>query len=324
MRARNAQLEGTLLSLELLRRIPRQRKITAKELQAQLADSGFARDLRSIQRQLEILTGAFAIERDERSKPYGYRWTSESRGLSIPGLTPQESLLLSLAEGQLRHLLPGRLRKLMQPFFRQARTNLRRDDRDLEGQWQHKVCVVPTTQPLIPPKIDPEVFDTVSEALYENRRLALSYRNAAGKEHEAEVLPLGLAQQGERLYLVCQFWDYEDYRNLALHRIQRAQMLGATFTQPPDFDLSKYAAEGGFGFGTGERIRLMFCLDEEIAQHLLESRLSEDQEATQDPDGYWRFTATVYDSAMLDWWLRSFGDGVWDVQKIPIEASSWA
>ena len=42
--------ETVLLALELLRRIPRQRKVSAKELFEQLAETAVARDLRTIQR----------------------------------------------------------------------------------------------------------------------------------------------------------------------------------------------------------------------------------------------------------------------------------
>lgn len=55
-------------------------------------------DLRTIQRQLEMLCQHFDMEQDDRSKPYGYRWLSHSKGFSIPTLNEQESLLLMLAE----------------------------------------------------------------------------------------------------------------------------------------------------------------------------------------------------------------------------------
>ena len=59
--------ETVLLALELLRRIPRNRKVSTSELLAQLKDAGIERDLRTIQRQLEMLSEHFDIERDERS-----------------------------------------------------------------------------------------------------------------------------------------------------------------------------------------------------------------------------------------------------------------
>ena len=86
-----------MLALELLSRIPRGSKVTATRLHRQLADAGFARDKRSIERMLDALGRHFDIERDDRSRPYGYRWMSHARGLAMPRLSPQESLLLQLA-----------------------------------------------------------------------------------------------------------------------------------------------------------------------------------------------------------------------------------
>ena len=86
--------ESVLLAVELLRRIPRRGKVTARELQEQLSHAGIERSVRTIQRQLEMLSDHFHLERDDRSKPYGYRWPPEATALAVPGLTLQESLLL--------------------------------------------------------------------------------------------------------------------------------------------------------------------------------------------------------------------------------------
>lgn len=117
MNARTRNLDTVLLSLEILRRIPRGRKITAQELHEQLLYAGFPRDLRSIQRHLDTLSEHFDIERDDRSKPYGYCWLPHANGLSLTSLSPQESLLLRLAEEHLKHLLPAPLLKSLDGFF---------------------------------------------------------------------------------------------------------------------------------------------------------------------------------------------------------------
>ena len=124
MGKRRDTLETTVLALELLRRIPRAKKVTASELQEQLAAAGIERELRTIQRQLDTLSQHFDIERDSASKPFGYRWLPKAEGLSMPVLSEQESLLLRLAEEHLRHLLPPALMKSMAGFFEQARSNL--------------------------------------------------------------------------------------------------------------------------------------------------------------------------------------------------------
>ena len=308
--------ESVLLALELLRRIPRNGKVTADQLHRQLRGIGIDRDLRSIQRQLKALSAHFGIECDDRSKPHGYRWLPSADALALPHLSPQESLLLRLAEEHLRYQLPARLMKSMDGFFAQARRNLGEgDNAKLEREWPGKVRVVAISQPLLPPTVKPDVFETVSEALYANRWLHVEYLNAAKKHVEADVMPLGLAQQGPRLYLVCRFKGYDDDRALALHRIQSAAMSTLDFQRPKDFDLKRYDDEARFRFGNGERIRLSFTIDAEYGAHLLETPLAADQTVKKREDGNLRISATVVDSLLLTQWLRGFGDAVFNIRK---------
>jgi hypothetical protein len=69
-----------------------------------------------------------------------------------------------------------------------------------------------------------------------------------------------------------------------------------------------------------KRIKLTFCIDKDAGHHLLESPLSEDQQVKELDDAY-EITATVVDSAMLEWWLRGFGDSVSDVRRGRIRAN---
>ncbi len=328
MTQRPDTLDTALLMVELLRRIPRGRKVTTSELHSQLKSAGFERDLRTIQRQMEVLSQHFGIERDERSKPYGYRWLEHAPGLAVPHLSAQESLLLQLAHEHLKHLLPARLMQSMEGFFTQAQRNLADPANTgtdtlsphLEREWARKVRVVATSQPLLAPTIQPGVLEEVSEALYANRWLELDYHNAAGVRRQAKVMPLGLAQQGPRLYLVCRFEGYDNERSLALHRIHSAEASTLTFERPVEFDLEKYDADGRFGFGEGQRVQLSFEVEKEAGFHLLETPLSHDQTVVELPDGRLKVTATVVDSAMLEWWLRGFGEAATNVCKIPLNS----
>lgn len=319
MSKRPDTLETALLALELLRRIPRSRKVSAPELHRQLVEMGVERDVRTIQRQLDMLSKHFEIERDDRNKPFGYRWKERAKGMSVPSLSEQESLLLTLAEQHLRSLLPASLMKSMEPFFIQARTNLGpQANARREREWLSKVRVVSTTQPLLPPVVRAGVFEEVSNALYGNRWLSVEYSNAAGKRTVSEVMPLGLAQQGPRLYLVCRFRGFDNERSLAVHRIISAHASTQSFERPRSFDLRKYDDDGRFGFGEGRRIRLSFRISRAAGAHLLESPLSADQQVKELGDSY-QFSATVVDSAQLKWWLQGFGDEVSEVRRISIK-----
>ncbi|MDW1821582.1 WYL domain-containing protein [Vibrio sp. Vb1018] len=316
--ARRASTQETLaLAFELLKRIPKSRQVTASELHEQLYNVGIERDIRSIQRNLEMLCDHFDIIRDERTKPYGYSWKKESNGFSLPRLTPQESLLLSLSEDYLSNLLPANVVSSLNGFFQEAKYNLHPSgSHNKERDWLKKVRVVSETQPLLPPKIDSEVFKNVSEALYQDRLLHLKYHNAKQEQRSAMVMPLGLAQQGPRLYLVCRFDGYDNERSLALHRIQRASISTFTFDRPKDFKLSQYDADGRFGFGEGKKIQINFRIDKDAGYHLLETPLSKDQCITEREDCF-EITATVIDSLQLQMWLRGFGSRVSNIVKTP-------
>ena len=322
MAKRSDTIETVVLALELLRRIPRNRKISASELHEQLANAGVWRDLRTIQRQLEMLSEHFGIERDDRNKPYGYRWKDNAKGLALPMLSEQESLLLSLAEQQLRPLLPSSLMKSMEGFFVQAHSNLGPDAHaKREREWLSKIRVVSQTQPLLPPKIRPGVLEQVSNALYNNLYLNVNYKSAAGKATVADVMPLGLAQQGPRLYLVCRFQGYDNERSLALHRIVSAKASTLVFERPKNFDLQKYDDDGRFGFGEGKRIRLSFRITKNAGLQLLESPLSTDQQVKELAD-HFEISATVVDTAQLQWWLRGFGEQASNVRRRTIETKT--
>ena len=315
MPKRPDSLETLKLSLQLLRRIPKGRTITASELHKQLLDLGFDRDLRTIQRLLETLSESFDIERDDSSKPYRYCWKERAIGLSLPVLSPQESLLLTMAEQQLSSLLPAKLMKSMEGFFAQARSQLdQKGSTHREREWLDKVRVVSTSQPLLPPKLASGVFEQVSDALYNDHWLDVDYKNAAGKNTTSRVMPLGLAQQGPRLYLVCRFDGYENERCLALQRIQSARMSTLGFDRPRTFNLQQFDDDGRFGYGDGKRIQLKFRISKEAGFHLLESPLSADQQVIERTDAY-DVTATVVDSAMLNWWLRGFGDAISEIER---------
>jgi len=318
MPKRPDSLETLQIALELVRRIPKGRTITATELRQQLSDAGFERDMRTIQRQLETLSEYFDIDRNDSTKPYRYCWKERAKGLSLPSLSAQESLLLTLAEQQLHSLLPARLMKSMEGFFTQARQQLgAQDNTKHEREWLEKIRVVSTSQPLLPPKVDPDVFEQVSNALFANQWLTVEYKNAAGKQTESRVMPLGLAQQGPRMYLVCRFDGYDNERSLALHRILSARTSSFTFDRPKDFDLEQYDNDGRFAYGNGELVRLSFRIEKEAGLHLLESPLSTDQKVVEFEDSY-EISATVVDSAMLEWWLRGFGELLGSIIKTPI------
>ncbi|MDH2997876.1 WYL domain-containing protein [Pasteurellaceae bacterium LFhippo2] len=317
MANRPKDIEATLVLLDILRLIPKlPRKITANEIHEKLLDLGYARTLRSTQRNLQSLSEYFEIECDMRCKPYGYSWQERSKGLDIPILTEQQSLMLTLAEQQLKHLLPTNIMSSMKPFFEQAHRKVYGSMDRPEYEWLGKVRSMPTSLPLIPAKIKEDIFSTVSTALYQNHYLKIEYQNQSGKKHSADIMPLALVQQGPTIYLVVRYEGFDDNRILALHRIKKAELSTLTFKRPKDFSLKQYEEEGHLGFGSsGEKIRLTFSILRSAGFHLTETPISRDQMILEESEDHYRIQATVAENDMLEWWLRKFGDDIWDIER---------
>ena len=318
MAERKENMEGLVMTLELLKRIPASRWVTIKEVQEELQeqDARFVRSERNYQKMFRKLVHEGLIDQDDSSKPHRFKSNETSKRLTVRGLNAKEALLLTLAEQQLRPLLPAKLMKCMDSFFTEARSQLsEKASAHLEHEWLAKVRTISTTQPLLPPKVDPEVLQQVSDALFGNQWLDLNYKSANSKKTtNYKVMPLGLVQQGPRMYLACRFDGYDDNRSLALHRMLSAKASTLAFERPKDFDLRQVNENLSFGDQPTKMVRLSFTIDKANGLHMVECPLSKDQLVVELGDGY-EISATVEDTDVLDRWLAGFGDGVRSVNR---------
>lgn len=308
MAERKESMEGLVMTLELLKRIPASRWVTIKDVQAELQeqDARFVRSERNYQKMFRKLVNEGLIDEDASSKPHRFKSNETSKRLTVRNLNAKEALLLTLAEQQLRPLLPAKLMKSMDSFFVEARSQLsEKAPAQLEREWLAKVRTISITQPLLPPKVDADVFQQVSDALYNNQWLELTYRSANSKKaSNYKVMPLGLLQQGPRMYLACRFDGYDDNRSLALHRMLSAKASTLTFERPKDFALNQVDEDLSFSDGPPKMVRLNFSIDKVNGLHIVECPLSTNQQVVELDDRY-EIAATVADTDVLDRWLSS-------------------
>lgn len=305
--------ETLLRQWQTLRMIPRHpRKITAAELCTSLNGDGFTVGKRTVERDLQSLATIFPLVSDERSKPYGWGWQKDAPAFDLPGISNSEAITLLLAREHLRTLLPASTIAQLQPYFALAEQKLTAlEQHSGIAGWQHKVRVIPPTQPLLAPKIDDAVQATLHEALLHERQCNITYQKREATEPESyPVHALGLVQRGQVLYLVCTIKTYPHIRLLALHRILAAELLSEAISPPAGFDLDAYIASGALGWFPKETIHLKAIFNADVAAHLYETPLSEDQAMTELPDGRIQLTATMQETLQLRWWLQGFGDAV--------------
>lgn len=305
--------ETLLRQWQMLRHIPRYpHKITARDLKDKLDAEDFNVSKRTVERDLLDLSLAFPLALDDREKPYGWSWQKNAPAFDLPGLGNNEALTMMMVEQHLSTLLPATTMDVLAPYFKAARQHLTAIPKAQHVRsWLNKVRTVPPNQPLIAPRIKPDVQHVVSEALLADRQLQIQYRRRGDAQPvEYRIHPLALIQRGGLVYLYVRIFDYEDTKTLALHRIESATLLNESSHYPAGFNIDDEVTKGRFGFGDGSMIHLKAKFSQERGEHLFETPLSKDQTIDELADGTFLVSATVADTAQIRWWLLALGDGV--------------
>jgi len=294
----------------MLRLIPRHpRRIDTGRIRDELEQQGYAITLRSIQRDLNKLSTVLPLCSDQ-SKPQGWWWQADADLLEIPGLDPQAALVFKMAEQHLKQVLPASTLDSLRPWFRAANGVLDALP-DGVGGWMDKVRILPSGPPLIPPSIKPDVQSAIYLGLFENRRMALSYKPrgvAVAKDYE--INPMAVVQRGYLIYIVCTLWDYSNPMLLLMHRIESATVLDKEATCPKGFNVDDYIAEGELGYRLGPPIKLVADFEQQAAQVFHETPIAVDQQLLKAGDNSIRLIATVADTRELRAWLRGFGRSI--------------
>lgn len=297
--------------LDLLRLIPRgPRSMTTTEITERLTVLGHKVDVRTVQRDLATLELKFPLQCRAEGRTNHWYWDRRQPPLEIPKLTGSAAIALLLVRDYLSPLLPTAVFDELSPYFLNAQETLKGTKLQ---RWRERVRMIGRGTMLRAPDIEPAVRDAVYQALLEGRQLEADYRSAGSTElRKFTINPVALVAKDEVLYLVATLWDYEDPRQLALHRMTRPKLLDQPAKLPHVFDLQSYIEEDKeFAYPVSpEKIKLVALLDEWVATHVRERSLSGDQQLEPHDNERVLLRATVSDTNELRWWLLSFGDQV--------------
>lgn len=293
---------------EMLKLIPRApRKVSARQLRDKLESLGFPATARTVERDLNALSLRFPLEADA-GKPRGWAWNREANIEFAPRLSPQQGVALLLSQAHLRHFMPQSLLKEMAPVFAAAEQEV-----SASGwkDWHRRTAIIPASMPLLAPNLDVAVLDDVHAALALRRCLSGRYRSRGSTTaRELTIHPLGLIVRGSAQYLVCTLRDYQDIRQIALHRLSHTRLLEATRKQPAGFDFGNYVTSTGSKYWAQGRITLVARFTAEAAAHLRETPVSKDQQLDDLGDGRMELRALLESDDTLRWWLLGFGNQV--------------
>ena len=216
-----------LFSIVLL--LQSQHQLTARELARRLEVSE-----RTIHRDMDALSGAGIPVVAARGTGGGWSLLGEYR-TNLTGLNEAEiqSLFVTrparlLADLKLEKAAEGALLKLLAALptgHRRGVEHVRqRIHLDVTG-WQRAEETVP-------------LLHVLQEAIWQERRLRLTYQRGECGAVERLVDPLGLVAKGSVWYLVAAVEG--EVRSYRVSRVQGAELTDAPCVRPPDFDLASF------------------------------------------------------------------------------------
>jgi predicted DNA-binding transcriptional regulator YafY len=302
---------------QMLQLIPRSPKsVSVARIHTDLQAKGYVVTRRTVERDLLELQDRFSLEVDASQRPQLWSWEARSLPLDLPHMSQSEALTMLMAREYLQPIMPASTLVQMARYFDLAQQRINGDaangKRIPEANWRAKVRVLPSSQPLLSPKVNSDALANIQEGLLRNLQCEVTYQGRdASAPDEYAIHPLGLVQRGLLLYVVCTIKSYSDIKMLAAHRIQAATLSAHTSKTPDGFSLDAYIATGAFGWDSdSQSITLKARFSAEAAVHLRETPLSKDQVITDESNGLVLVTASVQLTQQLVWWLLGFGDGV--------------
>ena len=297
-----------LLLLSLLPAAPRQK--TTIELQRMLQEQGFELSQRSVERYLKELSESEVfgpmIHCNDRDRPYGWSCKPGTHR-SVPGLDIDMAVTWDLVRRYLMRLLPDGALKKLNPVFSEAERWLHQNLPPGAQPWSSKVAYLPRGLRLTPVDVAESVLNAAYTGLYQGQQLDIWYKN---RPEPMRLHPLALIDRGNVRYLVATFWDYEEPRLVALHRIYRAIVLDERARRPANFNLQEFIADQKLDLPVGDKIQLKLRFFDRAVDHLAETPLSPDQVITEQEDGSHLLEAEVQETRELHWWILGFGPSV--------------
>jgi len=304
----------------MLTKIPRYpRKTTVATLKDILTGEGYFIDTRTVQRDLNKLSVSFPLSNETEGRKNYWFWIEDATIQDLPGMDPVTALAFDMAKSYLEPLLPKTTLNLLQPYFTRAKEVLNDETKSSLRKWPEKVKTIERGQKLQAASIDSGVQQTIYQALLEEKTLQASY-TPRGQDNPKDYLihPLGIVHRMGVVYLICTLWQYDDIKQLALHRFKAATIEDEAANIRSDFSLTEYIeSDQKLAYPIGSKnINLKLLFDKTVAEHLAETPLSENQTISPQGDTKVVVTATVTDTLELQWWLQAFGDNVEVIEPI--------
>ena len=297
--------------IDTLTVLQRTGKLTTPQVSERLAARGHLVTARTVQRDLEELSSVYPLDCDRSCKPYSWSWRLNAPRVSIPGMDWPEAISFHLLSTYLAGVLPPSVEEGIAPYVTEAQRKLSQHfDKLPLRRWPERVRVVQPGQAVLAPATSRSVHLALTEAVLLGRKARIRYQALESQQAKSYIIsPLGLVQYGVVFYLPVRYEGHDDVRTIALHRVQRAELLDAA-SGIESFDLSAWLAEGALGFGGTELIALALRFHNGAGEILAQTPLAQNQEVSVGAAGEQVIRASVLDTLQLRRWILSYGRAV--------------
>ena len=207
-------------------------RLTARELAQRLEISE-----RTIQRDMEALSAAGVLVVAERGQGGGW-YLVDGYETKLTGLKAEEIQALFLANPA-RLLQDLGLNRAAEAAMLKLLVALPSLQRQVAESMQQRIHIDVTGWR--PAKEDASCLSTILQAIWQERKLRVTYRRGDSKLVERLLEPLGVVAKGSIWYLVAV--ADEDIRTYRVSRLQHAVVTDEPFTRPDAFDLANYWEE---------------------------------------------------------------------------------
>ncbi|SAL49384.1 helix-turn-helix transcriptional regulator [Caballeronia concitans] len=280
----------------------------------------FFKHTKTVQRRLEAMERAGLVRCEKRGTTLYWKRKPGISGMAAKAgglMRFDEALALQALVRFSSRQIPALVSQSLAPLFDVAAAKLSTGHAGQPspyGSWLSKVSVEPNSFPLQHPTIAQGVFEAVSQALFLQYRLDITYqrRNSndprlPGPVTKTMLLPLGLVEVGGLVYLVASRADKPKPTLYRLDRIVAARITEESFSYPTDFSLDEFIkTQRQFDFFPSGTVTVHLRFRGTAGDHLLESPMATDQQAIRVEEGL-DVSGTVTLSHRLRWWIRSFG-----------------
>jgi len=154
--------------------------------------------------------------------------------------------------------------------------------------------------PALPVK--PRIWKSVVKGLLSKRQMEITYHGKSSRIH-----PLHMANLQGEWYLFVRFYDYEDFRQIALGRIERARLLKKP-TNSSGFEIKKLLSDTLFRFaGDNKPFTVQLLFKKEVAESVLEREWHPNQKIKQLKNGKVELEFTAKGDIEVKRWIMAWG-----------------